>query len=205
MICSTVFGIFLVTAPFAKELTSIPSLVIERYGASVGQYAYASMNAFNFWSFIGKNLTSDEQLITGISYHHWGLVIFCAIVGVSFLTFLFKNFRNSSQYYHSLILLLAICYISIFTFATRVHERHLLTFFPLMAILVSSGWSFSITYIATSFIYVINLYFGILYLYQGGVPFDDRSTQLYSGGVVFFCLFLIFQYWYNHWFNDEKI
>jgi Gpi18-like mannosyltransferase len=205
ILSTTAIASFIITAPFAKNILLTPSLIIERYGASLGQYKYASVNAFNFWSMVGQNFKSDEQLFLNITYHNWGLIIFCLIFGTSLLVFYIKKFTNIEQYFKILTLLLALTYISIFTFATRVHERHLLTLFPFLTLLLSlKGPLNYLNYFLASLLYIANLYFGIEYLYKGNFPFENNVVQLYSGAVVLLNLLLLFEFLQMGLSKNEK-
>lgn len=196
IISSTAVSAFILVFPFAKDVFSVPALILERYSASLGQYQYASVNAFNFWGMLGKNFHSDQTVFLNINYHDWGLIIFALIFGSTLLLFLFRKFTNPSEYYRILVLSLAISFFSIFIFATRAHERHLLTVFPFLTLLFLQNWMFTSIYIFTSALYVTNLLFAILYLYNNGVfPFPNSEVMLYSGMLFLTCLTLIFNFY----------
>ncbi len=197
IIFSTATSAFILVIPFAKDIFSVPSLILERYSSSLGQYQYASVNAFNFWAMMGKNFQSDQETFLNINYHDWGLVIFAAIFGSTLILFLFRKIVNFFEYHHFLTLGLAISFFSIFIFATRVHERHLLTVFPFLTLLCLQNRVFTSIYIFTSALYVTNLFFGILYLYNGNFPFPNNEVMLYSGMLFLTCLVLIFNSFLN--------
>lgn len=197
IIFSTSASSFILVLPFAKNIFLVPALILERYSKSLNQYQYASVNAFNFWSMLGKNFYSDQLTFFNIDYHRWGLIIFGLIFGSTLLFFLYKKITDFLSYFQILTLVLAITFFSIFTFSTRVHERHLLTVFPFLTLVCLQNWSFFSIYIFTSALYITNLWFGILYLYNNGrFPFPDSEIILYSGMLVLTCLILIFNFFY---------
>lgn len=202
-IISTIVSSFILVLPFAKNIFLVPALAWERYSVSLNQYQYASVNAFNFWSMVGENFHSDQLTFLNINYHLWGLIIFIIIFGSALLLFLFRKITSFLNYYQILSLLLATTFFSIFIFATRVHERHLLTVFPFLTLLCLQNWSFFSIYIFTSALYITNLWFGILYLYNGGFPFPKNEIVLYSAMLVLTCLILIFNFFHLNLNHEE--
>lgn len=202
IIFSTAISAFFLVLPFAKDFFLAPTLILERYSTSLGQYPYSSVNAFNFWAMLGKNFQSDQQTFLGINYHDWGLVIFAIIFTATLLSFLFMKVTSFSKFQRSLIMTLAISFFSIFIFATRAHERHLLTVFPFLALLCLQNRLLTSIYIFASALYVSNLLFGILYLYGGTFPFPNNEVTLYSGMLFITCLTLIFSF-YSYLKHEE--
>lgn len=96
------------------------SEALKQYTETLGSYPYASVNAYNFWTMIGKNWISQEETLFGIAYQHWGTV---AIVGsvlvTAFIHFKSKDFK--SKYYFSAGMILTI----VFTLSVRMHERYI--------------------------------------------------------------------------------
>lgn len=113
----------LIALPFA--LTNGATWIFKLYSGTVGEYPYASVNAFNFFSLIGKNYVKDTGTIIGISYHNLGMA---DIVLVTILTFLIYIKVNNKM----LAPAAALIEISgVFTFASSMHERYL---FPAVAL-----------------------------------------------------------------------
>lgn len=113
----------LIALPFM--LTNGVTWIFKLYSGTVGEYPYASVNAFNFFSLIGKNYAKDTGTILGISYHNLGMA---AIVLVTILTFVIYLKGNNKM------LAPAAAFIEIsgvFTFSSSMHERYL---FPVVAL-----------------------------------------------------------------------
>lgn len=185
---------FLLTIPFVYNILRVPELIISRYQASLNQYQLSSVNAFNFWGMLGQNFISDKIQYMGISYHYWGLFLFGLVFGFLLLDLLL-NKSIGKHYLKLATFALTLTFIAVFTFSTRAHERHLLTFFPLMVLFVTSGRTLLYSYILASVIYVINLYFAVYFLYLNGrFIFTTETVELYSAGIVIIALFLIYKY-----------
>lgn len=115
----------LIALPFM--LTNGVTWIFKLYSGTVGEYPYASVNAFNFFSLIGKNYAKDTGTILGISYHNLGMA---AIVLVTILTFVIY-LKGNNKNFVSAVALIEIS--GVFTFASSMHERYL---FPAVALSV---------------------------------------------------------------------
>lgn len=104
--------------------------VIKQYLDTLGSYPYASVNAYNFWSFVGLNWFPQDTAFLGISCVTWGFaaivlaVLFCVLIGYCF--------RQTSGRY---ALMGAFLILTVFTFSVRMHERYL---YPVMALLLAA-------------------------------------------------------------------
>lgn len=196
LILSFIISVFIITFPFTMNLWQVPSLIINRYLTALEQYPYASVNAFNFWGLVGLNWQPDNLTYLYFSWHVWGLIIF----GLIYLTILIKillvNSKNSSPSFSNLNLSLLLIFFGLFTFATRAHERHLLTSLPFLGLLfferdfISNG-----LYLIVSLVYLLNLYFGIEFLRQGGrFAFGNDLVQALSGIIVISMAILFFKF-----------
>lgn len=112
-------GVFLVTLPFS--LKDPLGLLIERYQYAFSVYPYTSVNAFNFWALNNHWWQSDQIRFLGITYQHWGLLVVSLVLGLSFLVVWQKKGRKN------IWLMMTAIFLVLFTFSTRVHERHLFT------------------------------------------------------------------------------
>ncbi len=187
-ISSLAISTFLITLPFSTNILDTPQLMFDRYTASLNQYHYASVNAFNFWAAVGKNWTADETLFLGVPYHLWGLLLFGSFFLLLLLNLLFEKF-NEKNVMTIMAATIALSFMCIFTFPTRVHERHLFTIFPILVLLFNENIIFKSSYLILSLLYLLNLYFGIKYLYVGFV-FSNPIVQIISAILTIVCTLL---------------
>lgn len=131
---------------FAGDRQILP-FIIERLGATAGQYPYTSVNAFNFW---------------GLVYGFWKPDMNWQIVGVlvtvlTLGTLLFRWFSTKGEGTAQKFLLASCIFLVSFLFLTRMHERHLL---PSLAPLVIASVGYPLLWVAftaLSITYLINL------------------------------------------------
>lgn len=120
-----IFGtvILLLFTPF-NNTNNIFQFILERHVVTANQYPYTSVNAFNFWSLVTKLWQPDKEFFLNITLHDWGTFLFGVIylVIISITSFRLKTTKNVA---FVLSFALAICYFALFTFLTRMHERHL--------------------------------------------------------------------------------
>lgn len=113
--CVTIFcGTVLLCAPFGLDN------VAAQYLSTVGSYAYASVNAYNFWAMVGLNWASQSNTFMGIPYYAYGYCAIAAAVAAT-LAISVKN-RHDRKIYP---MLSALMLVSIFLFSVRMHERYL--------------------------------------------------------------------------------
>jgi Gpi18-like mannosyltransferase len=99
--------------------------IFKLYSSTVGEYPYASVNAFNFFSLIGKNFTKDTATLFSISYHTWGLIFIIAVTLFSWFIYI----KGNSSVFAFAAALIQIA--GVFTFSSSMHERYL---FPAAAL-----------------------------------------------------------------------
>ncbi|GEM_PF-363405 len=130
--------------------------IAERLGATMGQYPYGSVNAFNFWGFWGfwkpesMGFPNETQI---------GYALFALFALICFLRY---RLKNAGEY-----IMLSVLLAANFLFFTRMHERHLLP--ALIPLTVASG-VYPILFIPLvifSVVYAANMF----YAYQW-VTFD---------------------------------
>ena len=91
-----------------------------QYTDTISSYPYASVNAYNFWTMLGKNWAAQTDKLFGIPYQVWGS--FSIIVTVLFVGIIhFKGKDVRSKYYFSAAMLLT----GVFTLSVRMHERYI--------------------------------------------------------------------------------
>ncbi|MFL0252618.1 hypothetical protein ACJDT4_19575 [Clostridium neuense] len=113
----------LIALPFA--LNNGITWIFKLYSSTVGEYPYASVNGFNFFSLIGKNFAKDTGTILGISYHNLGMAFILLITIFSFVIYI----KGNNEKLVPALLLIQIS--GVFTFASSMHERYL---FPAVAL-----------------------------------------------------------------------
>lgn len=97
------------------------------FSNTIAEYPYASVNAFNFFSLIGKNYTKDTATLFIFSYHTWGMIFITAVTAFSWFIYI----KGNNRMFASAAALLQIA--GVFTFSTRMHERYL---FPAAALAI---------------------------------------------------------------------
>ncbi|AYD39987.1 DUF2029 domain-containing protein [Clostridium fermenticellae] len=107
----------IIVLPFS--ITNGFTWIFKLYTNTVGEYPYASVNGFNFFSLIGKNFVKDTNTVFGLSYHIIGLIFIV-------LTTLFTWYIYIKADDKKIAPAAALLQISgVFTFSTSMHERYL--------------------------------------------------------------------------------
>lgn len=101
--------------------------IFKLFSNTVAEYPYASVNAFNFFSLIGKNYVKDTATPFLLSYHGWGMVFIVMITAFSWFIYI----KGNNRAFASAAALLQIA--GVFIFSTRMHERYL---FPAAALAI---------------------------------------------------------------------
>lgn len=145
-------GMVLLCLPFGLEN------VIMQYTGTLGSYAYAAVNAFNFWGLLGLNWVSQDTLFLGLACKLWGtlaLVLITAAVMILSLRLL-KLWKHQDRVKYPLLGAFAI--LSTFAFSVRMHERYL---YPGLILLL-----FAYLYYPVKQLAVCYGVFSILHLYN---------------------------------------
>ena len=102
--------------------------VISLYTNTVGSFEYASVNAYNFWTLVGKNWISQGDRGFGLSYQTWGTIfILLIVIATAFVNFRCKKTEAKYTYIGGMLI------IGIFMFSVRMHERYM---YPAMAFML---------------------------------------------------------------------
>ncbi|MGG4187913.1 glycosyltransferase 87 family protein [Paenibacillus peoriae] len=104
-----------------------PLWLLDLYKGTVGEYPYASVNAYNFFALIGGNYTQDTTTLFLLSYHTWGMI--CIVLVTLFTWWMYIRSRKPQFAAAAALVLIA----GVFTFASSMHERYL---FPAAALAV---------------------------------------------------------------------
>lgn len=101
--------------------------IFNLFSKTVGEYPYASVNAFNFFSLMGKNYVKDSSTFILFSYHTWGMAFIVLVT--AFAWFIYLRGRDRIFAFASGLILIA----GVFTFSASMHERYL---FPAAALCI---------------------------------------------------------------------
>lgn len=123
VIISGLVTAIVIILPFSLNTNGL--WIFKLFASTLGEYPYASVNAFNFFSLLGANFTKDAGTLFVFSYHTWGLMAIVMITAFSWFLFI----KGRSRVFASAVALLLID--GVFTFSTRMHERYL---FPAVAL-----------------------------------------------------------------------
>lgn len=113
--------------PFSQRTGSIFQWMIDLflwlprlYFKYVGDYPYATANAFNLWTILGGQVTFDNQPFLGLTYAIWSKILLFGLWGYIIWVLTKIKKENFSLYYLSYLLAFGF-----FMFTTRLHERYL--------------------------------------------------------------------------------
>src|SRR3989344_517034 len=176
-VCLFLVVLFLVFLPFASG--NLINFIYDRIIATLSQYPYNSINAFNFWALRGFWQNEGSGLTdTGFL----GVLITCTIGLVSFVR-LIKSKRLASQYY-----LAAILFVANFLFFSRIHERHLLPSLAFVSVVAVLDWKIMATYVVLSATYVLNTLYSYTWIVDDfkKIFSDDLIKIFILGNLVFF-------------------
>ena len=104
--------------------------VLNQYLDTMSQYPYATVNAYNFWSLMGKNWADQKQIFLFLPMQVWGtIIIFLSVILSGYVFFKLRKREDNSRYF----LCSAVVIGTMFLFSVRMHERYL---FPIVALLM---------------------------------------------------------------------
>lgn len=93
--------------------------IITLYTKTMGQYPYASLNAFNLYYLLDANFAIDTVKTFLFSFHTWGMI---AIVLITLFTWLIYIKGNTQRFAPAAAFFLIT---GVFMLASRMHERYL--------------------------------------------------------------------------------
>lgn len=139
--------------PFANK--PLLPFILDRLQSSAGQYPYASVNAFNLWTLLGRNWIGDSPYII------LGIALF--VISSLLATFLVFEQKITLP---KIFLLQAFYSLAFFSFTTRIHERHLLPVFLPLALAILESPGLIISYSLISILYSLNLSYSYIWITQ---------------------------------------
>ncbi|MEQ8174231.1 MAG: hypothetical protein ABRQ26_04095 [Syntrophomonadaceae bacterium] len=116
-------SLLVIILPFA--LRQGPFWIIELYMKTLGEYPFASVNAFNLFNLLGANYTRYTESLGFMNYQGWGMFFIVAVTAIGWLVYARAN--NVKMAWATALLLIS----GVFTLAAGMHERYL---FPALAL-----------------------------------------------------------------------
>ncbi|MDR1000229.1 MAG: phospholipid carrier-dependent glycosyltransferase [Clostridiales bacterium] len=116
----------LLCLPFTKNFDFMP--LVKTYLSTLASYPYASVNAYNFYAFIGANWVDVTEPAGGLSYQTLGFIFIALITLFSFIILHIGRMRKSSKFFVA-----GLLFVLVFLLSARMHERYL---FPALAFLL---------------------------------------------------------------------
>lgn len=181
-------GIVVVLPFYIRMGFENPKWLLELYMGTIGQYDYASMNAFNFYAMIGKNLAPASDMVLGLTFTQWGTVGICfaIILSIVFMaTATRKNMKPEIKKAAPLIVSLVVL-VTVFTFAHKMHERYMFAAIAicLFIFILTKERGFMYLAILFSVVIFINTYYiynlNMMYVYNHPKP-GDKLVMLFGG------------------------
>lgn len=125
VIISGVITALVIILPFSANLNIL--WIFKLFASTLGEYPYATVNAFNFFYLLGANYTKDSSILLLFSYHTWGMTFIVLITLIAWLAYV----KGKGNFIASAAALILIS--GVFIFSTSMHERYL---FPAVALAV---------------------------------------------------------------------
>lgn len=173
------------------------SSAIKQYITTMASYPYASINAYNFWTMLGKNWSSQQETFMGISYASWGTIFILLFVAAS--AWIYMQWRKRKEWSYFVA---AFIVMSMFLFSVRMHERYL---YPVIALLllafaVSQKKEIFYAYIGFSIAQFYNVAY-VLFFYKPDQfnPKEVIPILISIGTVIFYFVVL-----YRNLFSKES-
>ncbi len=142
-------------------------------------YPYTSLNAFNFWSFMGF-WKSDAGTLFFLDFFKIGWIMFGAAVTFS-LYYVYKSFRRSPEM--SVVFTAFFLLFAFFMLPTRIHERYLFPVFAFLALMLPNVRDSRPIYGVLTFTYFTNLAYVL--------PFLNRGAYISDGDIFVWMIALI--------------
>lgn len=104
--------------------------VLGQYISTMGEYEYATVNAYNFWALMGKNWVDQNEVFMFLPMRVWGtVIILLSVILSAYVFFKLRKREDKSRYFLSGAVVIG----TMFLFSVRMHERYL---FPIMVLLL---------------------------------------------------------------------
>lgn len=185
-------GVCAIASFFVASIPFGVGAVVKQYMETMGQYEYATVNAYNFWALMGKNWVGQDEIFLGMPMKIWGMfAIPIAVILSGYAFYRLKKKNDESRYFVSMVVVI----ITMFLFSVRMHERYM---FPavvllLAAFLVKPTREMFAVYAGFSFLQYVN----VAHVYK--ISTADQGMAPTGGAVGLTALFSIALFGYL-WF-----
>ncbi len=178
----------LVVLPFSFGQS--PFWIVDLYRSTTGQYAYATLNAYNLFAAMGANWKSDSTSFLFLNYSVWG-TLFIAVT-VLFIGWVFMRSKRRDI----LFLMSSVMIIAVFNLSARMHERYM---FPAIALLLLSYltledrrlWHLFVGFTVTNFINIEMVLARMILHGDVVIPAQSWGIRIVSLLNVFLFIYLI--------------
>lgn len=177
-------------------LTALPfglSEVIPQYADTMSSYPYASVNAYNFWTMLGKNWVQQSDKLLGLPMQTWGMV-FIVLVYALTAWFWFKSWKKKPNDRSRYFFISAFAIIGIFTMSVRMHERYM---FPAIALILAyyvlkPRKEGLLLYIIMSVVHFINVVHVLVWYDPKNFDWNDSTSAIVGGMMVIAFAYMIY-------------
>lgn len=185
------FSTFIISFIPFNHMPNLFEFINGRLQQTFHQYSFTSLNAFNFWAIVSDFWIPDKLIFVSITFQNWGNISF-GVIYAMLLVVLVSKFRTVENKSLFLSFILAICYFAMFTFLTRMHERHLfygLTFISLLLPVLSI--KDLLISILPFIIYILNLLFAYHQLIQKPLGWNKSTIIIISTANLLVLVYLL--------------
>lgn len=155
--------------------------VWSQYVNTLGSYPYLSVNAYNLWALLGKNLASQDTSFLFFTYKELGTIIIVILTLFSALVF-FKRRTSADRYFLSG----SFISLTMFLFCIRMHERYLypVMLMLLMAFIMTGSKYMMYSYLILTVCHFLNVWHVLLY-------YNTDNMQHFSEAIPILSLIMV--------------
>lgn len=166
--------------------------LIKMYTSGYGQYAFNSVNAFNFWGILGF-WKPDNITILLLSYKIWGYILFGLLFTYLLVCIIKNGDRKENKRDIQIYFAGAILLFGFFMFFTRIHERYLFPMFAPFVIVASLDRRLNYIYWILTSTFLFNLY-SVLQVLNNNTFISDGDPYILAASVINFGSFIYMLY-----------
>ncbi|MCL2461151.1 MAG: phospholipid carrier-dependent glycosyltransferase [Defluviitaleaceae bacterium] len=115
----TLWLLFILVFPFADGWNVIS--VFKVYVTDLTSYPYASVNAYNLYTFLGGNWADINARFWGMTYNYWG-ILFIILISLFSVFLMYLGKGKKSSYFA----VTGMLYVLVFMLSAKMHERYML-------------------------------------------------------------------------------